>query len=544
MPELVHPIILLTPVSCFLWVIMYDILIQNGRVVDGSGLPWFQADLAITGDRIAAVGRLTGARARLCIDATGKIVCPGFIDAHVHGDLVLLADPIHEAGVRQGVTTHIVGQDGVAFALGSPDTQAYMRQYTAGFNGNFPTPGHQWQTVAEYLAQFDGRCSINVCTLIPNGNVRMEVMGLDPRKPTGDELHQMRAIIREGMEQGAVGLSSGLDYIPSLYADEDELTELCREIAPYGGVYVTHMRGYTEQKAPGALQEVFSIGKRAGCAVHVSHFNCLADQTLPLLEAARQDGVDVTFDLYCYLYGSTIVAMITLPPEVLEGGIPATLNRLKDPKVRTELVGAFAHPRFPIETMRLASLPHPDWQRYEGLTLPQAAADRGQSLVDFTCDLLIATNLAAGCVVRHFLARQESDIRRLMRHPLMMAGSDGIYIGGKPHPRGTGCFARYLGHHVRSGDWSLEEAVMKCSYHAARRFGLTDRGLIREGLVADIVVFDPTTIADRSTYEDGKALAVGVEHVLVNGVPVLLKGERTSARPGRGLKRQPTQGQR
>jgi N-acyl-D-amino-acid deacylase len=188
--------------------------------------------------------------------------------------------------------------------------------------------------------------------------------------------------------------------------------------------------------------------------------------------------------------------------------------------------------------MRLASLPHPDWQRYEGLTLPQVAQERSQSLVDCTCDLLIATNLAAGCVVRHFLARQDIDIRRLMRHPLMMAGSDGIYIGGKPHPRGTGCFARYLGHHVRNGDWSLEEAVMKCSYHAARRFGLTDRGLIRPGLAADIVVFDPETIADRSTYDDGQALAVGVEHVLVNGVPVLLNGERTSARPGRGLKRQ------
>jgi N-acyl-D-amino-acid deacylase len=517
---------------------MFDILIRNGRVVDGSGLPWFHADVAISGDRIAAVGRLRDATARQILDATGKVVSPGFIDAHVHGDLVLLADPVHEAGVRQGVTTHILGQDGVAFAPGSPETQAYMRQYTAGFNGNFPTPGPPWRTVAEYLAQFDGRCSINVCTLIPNGNVRMEVMGLDPRKPTAAELQQMRALIREGMEQGAVGLSTGLDYVPSLYADVDELAELCQEITPYGGVYVTHMRGYTDQKAPAALDEVFTIGKRAGCAVHISHFNCLADQTIPLLEAARRDGVDVTFDLYCYLYGSTIVAMITLPPEVLEGGIAATLRRLSDPRVRAKLVAAFAHPRFPIETMRLASLPHPDWQRYEGLTLPQVAQERGQSLVDCTCDLLIATNLAAGCVVRHFLARQDIDIRRLMRHPLMMAGSDGIYIGGKPHPRGTGCFARYLGHHVRSGDWPLEEAVMKCSYHAARRFGLTDRGLIHPGLAADIVVFDPETIADRSTYDDGQALAVGVEHVLVNGVPVLLNGERTSARPGRGLKRQ------
>jgi N-acyl-D-amino-acid deacylase len=526
---------------------MFDILIRNGRIVDGTGLPWVYGDVGITGDRITAVGRLGGAPAKQTLDAAGKVVCPGFVDAHVHGDLALLADPVHEPGVRQGVTTHVLGQDGVAFAPGSTDTQAYMRQYTAGFNGNFPTPGREWRTVTKYLSQFDGQCSINVCTLIPNGNVRMEVIGLDPRKPTADELKKMRAIVREGMEQGAVGLSSGLDYVPSIYADEDELSELCAEIAPYGGVYVTHMRGYNDLKAPAALQEVFNIGRRAGCGVHVSHFNCLADQTIPLLEGARRDGVDVTFDLYCYLYGSTIVAMLTLPPEVLEGGISQAVSRLKNPEVRKELEAAFARPRFPIETIRLASLPHPDWKKFEGMTLVDAAGQSQASggrkppdlptLVNFTCDMLVATNLAAGCVIRHFAARQESDILKLMRHPLMMAGSDGIYVGGRPHPRGTGCFARYLGHHVRSGDWTLEEAVMKCAYHAARRFGLRDRGLLREGFAADVVVFDAETIADRSTYDDGKALAVGVEHVLVNGVPVLLGGERTDARPGRGLKR-------
>lgn len=516
---------------------MFDYLIRNGRVVDGSGLPWFAADVGITGDRISAVGALRNAPAKQTIDAKGKVVCPGFVDAHVHGDLPLLADPLHEQGVRQGVTTHVIGQDGVAFAPASPTTMAYMRRYTAGFNGNFPTPGREWRSITKFLSQFDGQCSINACTLIPNGNVRMEVMGLDPRRPNPGELAKMRAIVREGMEQGAVGLSSGLDYVPSIYADEDELASLCEEIAPYGGVYVTHMRGYNREKAPPALQEVFNIGKRANCAVHVSHFNCLADQTIPLLDAARADGVDVTFDLYCYLYGSTIVAMLTLPPETLEGGIEATVARLKLPATRKKLEAAFANPRFPIETIKLASLPHDDYRHFEGQLLPEAAKQRGQSMLDFTCDLLIATDLAAGCVVRHFAERQESDIPKLMRHPLMMAGSDGIYVGGKPHPRGTGCYARYIGHHVRNGDWPLEEAVMKCSYHIARRFGLKDRGLIRTGMAADVVVFDPDTIADRSTYDDGKALAVGVKDVLVNGVPVLLDGERTPARPGRGLKR-------
>jgi N-acyl-D-amino-acid deacylase len=516
---------------------MFDLIIRNGQVVDGTGLPWYHADVAIRDDRIAAVGKLGAVSSKQTLDATGKVVAPGLIDAHVHGDLALLADPMHEQGIRQGVTTHILGQDGVAFAPGSPNTQSYMRQYTAGFNGNFPTPGRDWRTIAKYLLQFDGQCSINACTLIPNGNVRMEVMGLDARKPTAEELKKMRAIVREGMEQGAVGLSSGLDYVPSIYADEDELTALCEEIAPFDGIYVTHMRGYNDEKAPKALQEVFNIGKRAGCGVHVSHFNCLADQTIPLLNSARDAGVDVTFDLYCYLYGSTIVAMLTLPPEMLEGGIMATMSRLKNPAVRKELEAAFTNPRFPIETIRLTSLPHDKYRHLEGLTLPAAAESLGQSLIDFTCDLLIATNLAAGCVIRHFAARQEADILKLMRHSLMMGGSDGIYVGGRPHPRGTGCFARYLGHHVRNGNWSLEEAITKCSHHPARRFGLKDRGLIHEGYAADLIIFDAKAIADRSTYDDGKALAVGMEHVLVNGIPVLLNGERTANRPGRGLKR-------
>jgi N-acyl-D-amino-acid deacylase len=516
---------------------MFDLLIRNGRVIDGTGLPWFRADVGIAGDRIAAVGQLGAAAARQTLDAAGKVVCPGFVDAHVHGDLALLADPLHEPAVRQGVTTYVLGQDGVAFAPGSPATQEYVRRYTAGFNGNFPTPGKQWRTVADYLALFNNACAINVCTLIPNGNVRMDVMGLDPRTPTADEVAAMRRLVREAMEQGAVGLSSGLDYVPSLYADEDELSELCAEIAPFGGVYVSHVRGYNPQKAPAALAEAFAIGRRAGCGVHVSHFNCLAEQTIPLLDAARSSGVDVTFDLYCYLYGSTIVAMITLPPAVLEGGIDATVQRLKDPAVRKQLEAAFANPRFPIETMRLASVPSDEYRHLEGMGLVAAAKSAGKSLVDFTCDLLIATNLAAGCVIRHFAQRQESDVLALMKHPVMMAGSDGIYVGGHPHPRGTGCFARYLGHHVRAGDWSLEEAVMKCAYHTARRFGLKDRGLIREGMAADVMVFDADRIADRSTFDDGKPLSVGVEHVLVNGVPVLLNGERTTALPGRGLRR-------
>ncbi len=515
---------------------MFDLLITGGRVVDGSGLPWFRADVAVQGDRIAAVGTFAHAEARQRIDAAGKVVAPGFIDAHVHGDLMLLADPLHEPAIRQGVTTYLLGQDGVAMAPASPATLDYMRHYTAGFGGNPPLE-QRWASVAEYLACFDRRVALNVAYLIPNGNVRLEVMGLATRPPTGDELRQMGRLVREGMEQGAVGLSSGLDYIPSRYAGTEELIALCREMAPSGGVYVTHMRRYDPEGLLGSMDEVYRIGREAGVAVHISHFNCQAEHGLPKIDAGRADGIDVTYDLYCYLAGSSILGMVALPPEVQEGGVGPTVARLRDPAVRGRLRDWFAAPRVPAEIIRLSYVAAPEYRQHEGQALDRAAAAAGQDVADFVCDLLVASNLAVGCVVpqRH---RTQADVTQLIKHPAMMAGSDGIFTGGFPHPRGWGCFARYLGHHVR-GDhtWTLEQAVQHLAAHAARRFGLRDRGLLRPGMAADVVVFDPDAIADLATYEDGRRPAVGVEHVLVNGELVLHDGRRTSALPGKALRR-------
>ena len=361
---------------------MFDTLIHGGRVVDGSGRPPFDGSVAIAGDRIAAVGQLDGAEAKTRIDATGLVVAPGFIDAHVHGDLALLADPAHEPAVRQGVTTYIIGQDGVAMAPASPATLDYMRRYTAGFNGNFPTPGLAWRTIGEYLALFDRRAAINVASLVPNGNVRMEVMGLDPRPATADELKQMRRLVREAMEEGAVGLSSGLDYIPSLYADANELTELCREIAPFDGVYVTHMRGYAPHTIDASMDEVRRIGQGAGCRVHVSHFNSLAELAIPRMDELERAGVSVSFDLYCYLYGSTILGMIALPPAAMAGGVDATLARLRDPAFRAQVREWVAKPRFDLDRVRLGSVPADEYRHLEGRTLAEAVELTGKPLAD------------------------------------------------------------------------------------------------------------------------------------------------------------------
>ena len=527
---------------------MFDILITNGRVVDGSGNPWFRADLGVAAGRIAAVGTLSGAEARQRLDASGKVVAPGFIDAHVHGDLMLLADPHHEPAVRQGVTTYILGQDGVAMAPASPATLEYMRRYTAGFSGNPDLPPERFPgrpgflSMADYLACFDRRCALNVACLVPNGNVRMEVMGLDHRPPSPDERRRMGRLVREAMEQGAVGLSTGLDYIPSLYADTEELIALCREVAPFGGVYVTHQRRYDPDGVLGSMDEVYRIGREAGVAVHISHFNSRAELVLPKIDAGRAGGIDVTYDLYCYLAGSSILGMVALPPWVQEGGVEPTLGRLRDPAARARLRDWFAAPRLPRETVRLSHVAAPEYRHLEGQTLDRAAALAGggrepPDVGAFVCDLLVASGLAVGCVVPH-RQRTQQDVDDLMRHPAMMGGSDGIFVGGFPHPRGCGCFARYLGHHVRDDrTWTLEQAVQRLAAHPARRFGLKDRGLLREGLAADVVVFDAETIADRATYDDGRRLAVGVEHVLVNGELVLHHGERTAALPGRALRR-------
>jgi N-acyl-D-amino-acid deacylase len=515
---------------------MFDLLITGGRVIDGSGAPWFRGDVGIEGDRVAAIGRLAHAEARQKIDATGKVVTPGFIDTHVHGDVALLADPHHEPAIRQGVTTYLVGQDGVAMAPASPATLDFMRRYTAGFSGTWEVP-QRWSSFAEYLSLFDRRCALNVASLVPNGNVRMEVMGLETRRPTADELRRMGVLVREAMEQGAVGLSSGLDYIPSRYAEVDEMTALCREITPFGGVYVSHIRSYGVAGVLDAMEEIYTIGRDADVAVHVSHFNSRAELVLPKLDAGRAAGIDVTFDLYCYLAGSSILGMVTLPPWVQEGGIDATVARLRDPAVRERLREAFEQPRGPLEEVRLSFVAAPEYRHLEGQRLGEAARAEGKEIGELVCDVLVASGMAVGCVVPH-LNRGEEDVRALMRHPAMMAGSDGIFTGSRPHPRGCGCYARYLGHYVRDArTWTLEEAVHKLAGHAARRYRLTDRGLLRKGMAADVVVFDPAKVADLATYEEGRRLAVGVEHVAVNGELVLHGGKHTEALPGRGLKR-------
>ncbi len=517
----------------------FDLILKNGSVIDGSGGPPFRADLAVKGDKVAAVGNLQAATAPKVLDVTDHYLVPGFIDAHVHGDLVLLADPVHLPALKQGVTTYIIGQDGSAFAPASPATMDYMRRYTAGFNANPTGLDSPWNSVAEYLERFEGTTALNVAYLIPNGNVRMEVMGLDPRPATDAEVRAMQDLVRQGMDEGAVGLSTGLDYIPSRYANAREIAALCEVIVPQNGVYVTHMRGYGPN-APTGMHEVYEIAKLSGVAGHVSHYNGPAEVMLPLMDQGLALGLDLTFDTYPYLAGSTILGMVALPAWVQEGGIEATVDRLGDAETRARLNAEWFSKEtpYPLDTTTISMVTNADWQWAEGHTVVEAAEHAKLAPGDFVCEILRASGMMVGIVGFRTGERTEDDVRAIMKHPGHMAGSDGIFCGGFPHPRGWGAFARYLGYHTRDlGDFTWAEAVTHLSSHAARRYRLTDRGLLRPGFAADIAVFDPVIVADRSTYADGRALAIGMAHVVVNGVLALEHGEATGATPGRALRR-------
>jgi N-acyl-D-amino-acid deacylase len=514
---------------------MFDVVIRGGMVHDGTGAPAFRADVGVAGGRITAVGPLPGAEAATVVNATGRFVLPGFIDAHVHGDAAVFDSATQLAALRQGVTTLVLGQDGLSFAPAGPATIDYVTRYFAAVNGPHPALGGGSVSVAELLAAYDRRVPLNTAYLIPHGTIRYEVLGTARRAPSDDELAAMTGMVESGLADGAAGLSSGLEYAPGRYADAAELAALCAPLAGAGLPYVTHMRGYEASAGP-AVAEVVAIARSSGAAAHVSHYHGPAGQLTRLVDEARADGVDLTFDSYPYTRGSSILAMLTLPDWLPLADFAATADALTDPATaeRLDREWSAAHPDL-WPRITLSHVPADSLRWAEGMALPDAARRAGREPAAFCRDVLVATRLEAGCVFGFPAGAPgaedsgpEQSMRALLRHPAQMGGSDGIYQGGHPHPRGWGAFARLLGRHARDlGDWTWEQAALHLAGHPARRFRLLDRGLIRPGQAADIIVVDPVTVTDRATYENPREPAVGVEHVLVNGITVLADGALT-----------------
>ena len=522
---------------------MLDILVQNGTVVDGSGAPGHRADVAIAGDRIAEVGVLEGAQAETVIDASGHVVTPGFVDMHSHADFTLPVCPTADSLVHQGITTAVVGQCGFSPAplLEETHEQVIATLETLGL----PVPWDEWSTFGsylEYLTQIG--TSVNVVPLVGQGMVRGAIMGLVADSPSEEQMTRMRNAVVKAMESGAIGVSTGLIYPPGSYASTEELIAFTRPAAVRDGFYFSHIRGEGETLLE-AIAEAIRIGRETGAAVQISHFKAAgpdnwykAAQALELIDQARAEGLDVTADMYPYLAGSTgLVAM--LPQWAQEGGKEATLKRLADAETRQKMAADMQSAsilRVARWNMVLIS-DSPRKRDYEGRTVADLAAEANKPPHEWVFDALLETELNMNMI----LFEMSEDNRKLaLRHSSMMIGTDGFGLAtegplsqGLPHPRSYGAFPRVLAHYVREqGVMSLEEAVRKMSGLPAQKLRWTDRGLVRKGYQADLVVLNPDTVADLATYEAPHQYPVGIPHVIVNGKLVIHNSTHTKARPG------------
>ncbi|MGP9018897.1 N-acyl-D-amino-acid deacylase family protein [Streptomyces sp. BR1] len=527
-----------------------DLVIRDARVIDGSGGPSCRADVGIQGGRIAAIRRrgepkLSGVRT---LDAGGLALAPGFIDMHAHSDLALLRDPDHSAKAAQGVTLEVLGQDGLSYAPVDDRTLAEVRRAITGWNGDGGDIDFDWRSVGGYLDRLDRGIAVNAAYLVPQGTVRMYAVGWEDRPATPQELDRMRELVAEGLEQGAVGMSSGLTYTPGMYAPDAELAELCKVVARYGGYYCPHHRSY----GAGALEayaEMVALAREAGCALHLAHATMnfgvnegRAPELLALLDEALAAGADISLDTYPYTPGcTTLVAM--LPGWANAGGPAAVLERLRDDataeRIRhhLEVVGSDGCHGVPIEwdTVEISGVSDSGLASYVGRTVAESAQLRGESAWAVARRLLVEDGLGS-TILQH--VGHESNVREIMRHRVHTGGSDGILQGEKPHPRAYGTFPHYLGHYARDlRVLPLEEMVAHLTSRPAARLRLPDRGLVREGYRADVVLFDPDTVAAGSSFEHPRALPLGIPYVLIDGRFVIEDGRRTDVLAGRAVRR-------
>jgi len=526
-----------------------DMLLQGGMVIDGTGAPARRAEVALRGDRIAAVGDLAGWQASQTLDVAGLVVAPGFIDMHSHSDLALLINPKAESKLRQGVTTEVIGQCGFSPAPCPRGKQTEIREAFGQWGREVDWT---WGSFGDYVAALRAHpASVNIAPVVGHGIVRAGVMGEEDRAPTAEELAGMRASVRQAMAEGAVGLSTGLVYTPGMFAKTDEIIALAKEIAPFGGIYFSHIRGEADGLL-NSIAEAVEIGRQAGVPVQIAHMKSEGQQNwgksvaaLAAIDRARAEGVDVSFDVYPYTAWNTSLAQM-LPAWAREGGIDAMLRRLADAgdreRLRHELNQAAAADPGRWERRMVASVDSEPNRFCQGMTLAQIAAHHRLHPEDVVLDLLLEEQ---GHVSMVGFGMHEDDVKRIIAHPVAMIGSDasamapyGALGTGHPHPRSYGTFPRVLGHYAREEKVvSLEAAVAKMTSKPAEKLGLTDRGRLAPGMAADIVVFDRDTVADRATYQEPHLYPAGIHYVIVNGV-VELEGEKhNDRRPGRVLGR-------
>lgn len=528
---------------------MYDLLIRKGKVIDGTGSPWFLADIGIIGDRIAAIGNLSQAQGKEEILAEGLVVTPGFIDMHTHSDLFILEKRFLAAKIRQGITTDLLGQDGIAAAPLHPDHIEAWKKNLAGLDGT-PNIEWDWTSVDSYLNKIEQvGPSYNLSFLVPHGNIRMQVMGLEGRAATKEEIAKMQDVLREAFEQGASGLSSGLIYPPCVYAELEEIEALCQVAAEYGATFVVHQRSEGDTIVE-SMQELIDIARKTGMHLHFSHFKICgkknwgkADEVLSLFDSARAEGIEVTFDQYPYTAGSTMLSAI-LPPWAHAGGTVAMLERLNNPADREQM-----------KHDMMQGLPNWDsiaeWAGWEGIYITSVTTENNRGVVgkhladiaemrgeddpaETALNLILEEENGVGMID---FVMDDAVVSRIMAHPAGCFGSDGL-LGGEPHPRAYGSFPRILGKYVRQdGTLTLVDAIRKATSQPARILGLHDRGIIREGLKADLVIFNPDSVIDKATYEQSRQHPEGINYVIVNGNTVVAGNEERHIPAGKVLRR-------
>lgn len=517
----------------------YELVIRNAKIVDGSGGPWFRGDVAVQNGKIARVGKVEDEKASMVINAEGKVLSPGFIDAHSHADFVCATVNDATSKITQGVTTEIVGNCGLSMAPVQPRTVEELKQYLSAFIPSEVKPSWEWTSFDNWFDIIDRNGnSTNIASLGGHGAIRIYAMGFENRKPREDEMEEMKKALARAMQDGALGLSTGLIYPPGCFAGTDELIELCRVVAQYGGIYTTHMRNEGPEMLS-AVEEALKIGKESECPVHISHHKASGrpnfgkvTESLHMIEEARKSGIDVTCDVYPYTAGSTLISAL-LPKWVHEGGVGCMLERLRNSEVRQEIT-------------RELNSDIPGWENlakeggwgsilicscenkpiYEGKTIAKIAAENNSSPEEVLFDIILDSE--GKSTIALFMI-DEKDCRTVLSHPLSMIGSDGwacsfsgVLAKGKPHPRAFGTFPRVLGKYAREEKiMPLETAVWKMTGFPAQRFRLEDRGIIKKGMTADMVIFDPETIIDKASYEDPFQQPEGIEYVIMNGEVVV-----------------------
>ncbi|HKT51699.1 MAG TPA: D-aminoacylase [Candidatus Angelobacter sp.] len=529
----------------------FDVVILNGKIIDGSGNPWYSGDIGIRGDRIAAIGKLQGAQAKTIIDAHGSVVAPGFIDMLGQSEFPLLIDNRAINKLSQGITTEITGEGGSA----APQNAVTIKAAMPGLE-----PYHltiDWTDLAGYFRRLEKQGTpLNLGTYVGAAQVREAVIGDDNRAPTPQELEQMKGLVRQAMEQGALGISTALIYPPGHYAKTDELIELAKVASQYGGIYASHMRSEGKSEMA-AVDEALEIGREAHIPVEIFHLKVAGKnrwgsmpQVVAKLQAARDSGIDVTADMYPYLAGATALAS-ALPPWVADGGMDKLLERLRDPAIRTRIKKEMAEDHPDWENLYLASggpsgvmvasVVEQSLKPLTGKTVAQISQQQNKDPLDALFDLVLADKGRSGAL--YFIA-SEDDLQYGLKQPWTSIGLDfnempldGPLFEPHSHPRGFGSMPRFLGHYVRDLHLvPLEQGIRKITSLPAQREHLRDRGLLKEGFFADITIFDPATIIDKATYTDPAQLSVGVKYVLVNGQLEFADGKMTGVNAGKALR--------